>query len=399
MAGIADQSAVTMSPPPARHERRRAPGVRFALATPADDSEVRRLLRENPIPGRISIALEREPDANLAANVEGDVHHTIVARDERSGRLIAMGSVSVRDRYVNGEPTRVGYLGQLRLDHACRGRGLVIRRGYEFFRELHETLGVKLYLTSIASDNVVARRLLERGLPGMPTYRPLCEFVTTVFRRFRKCEFQRVTADARRAIASRGLRVRHGDEELLPGVRDLLNASAPSLQFAPVWLTLDLPGLRPSFFRVAYDEGRPCACAAIWDQREMKQAIVRSYSPALRWARVPLNMLSRFTRLPYLPRIGDPLRHAFVSHVATPPDEPDLLVPLIALLHGSACTLGVDCLTIGFDARDPRLTTVRRAFRGHEYRTRLYVVHWPDGAAAADVLDRSHLVGPEVALL
>ena len=30
---------------------------------------------------------------------------------------------------------------------------------------------MKLYLTSIAADNLPARRLLERGLPDMPTYR------------------------------------------------------------------------------------------------------------------------------------------------------------------------------------------------------------------------------------
>jgi hypothetical protein len=64
-------------------------------------------------------------------------------------------------------------------------------------RELHNSLGVRLYLTSIASDNVVARRLLERGLPGMPTYRPLCEFVTLVFRRVRNGEFHKVPARVR----------------------------------------------------------------------------------------------------------------------------------------------------------------------------------------------------------
>ena len=39
------------------------------------------------------------------------------------------------------------------------------------------------------------------------------------------------------------------------------------------------------------------------------------------------------------------------------------------------------------------------AFRGCEYRTQLYVVHGPDGTAAADAVDRARLVGPEVALL
>src|SRR4051812_34220400 len=36
--------------------------ARFDVANQADDFEIRRLLRENPMPGKISISLEREPD-------------------------------------------------------------------------------------------------------------------------------------------------------------------------------------------------------------------------------------------------------------------------------------------------------------------------------------------------
>ena len=97
--------------------------------------------------------------------------------------------------------------------------------------------------------------------------------------------------------------------------------------------------------------------------------------------------------------MGEPLRHAFVSHLASPPERPGLIEPLIDALRCSSHARDVDCLTIGFDARDPRLAIVRRAFCGREYRTQLYVVHWPDGAAAAAALDRSRLVAPEVALL
>jgi len=137
----------------------------------------------------------------------------------------------------------------------------------------------------------------------------------------------------------------------------------------------------------------------VWDLREPKQTVVRGYPPMLRLARVPLNMLAPLTRMPRLPAIGCPVSHAFVSHLATPPDRPGLIEPLIQSLHGSANTLNVDSLTVGFDARDPRLPIVRRAFGGLEYRTQLYLVHWPDGTAAADAVDRMRIVAPEVALL
>jgi len=90
----------------------------------------------------------------------------------------------VRERFINGRPMRVGYLGGLRLDASCRGRTSILLRGYEFFRKLHEEgAGPPIYLTSILGDNLPARRLLERGLRGMPTYRFLGEFVTLVIGR------------------------------------------------------------------------------------------------------------------------------------------------------------------------------------------------------------------------
>jgi len=368
--------------------------VRFSLATAEDDADMRRLLRENPMPGRVSISLEREPDAGLAATAEGELHRTIIARDAVDGRMIAMGSVSVRERYLNGQPARVGYLGQLRLDHRCRRRISVIRRGYGLLRELHISLGVRLYLTSIASDNTVARRLLERGLPDMPVYRPLCEFVTLVFRRSRNGE--RLRKD--------GVSLRHGSLELMTDVANVLNTTVRHMQFAPVWsraelLSLERYGLHPQRFRIVFEGDRAIACAAVWDQRDMKQAVVRGYPPALRVARGPLNLLAPFTRLPHLPPVRSQLSHAFISHFAAPADRPELIEPLIRSLQGSAHQRGVDCLTIGFDSRDPRLPIFRRTFGGSEYRTQLYVVHWPDDEEAANAVEGDQLVAPEVALL
>lgn len=369
-------------------------GVRYSLASEADDAEIRRLLRETPMPGRISISLEREPNALVAAAVEGDEHHTIIARDPKSNRLIAMGSISIRERYVNGEPTRIGYLGQLRLDRRWRGHATVILRGYQFFQRLHESLGVKLYLTSIASDNIAARQFLERGLRGMPTYQPMCELVTLVFRPPR---FGAVP------LGDSHVMIRQGTPELMPAIAGLLQDCNAGGQFSPVWTPLQLKslsqfGLAPCHFRILFNRDRPIACAAIWDQRLCRQAVVRRYPTALRLARVPLNGLARIIGLPKLPPIGQPLALAFVSHVAVPSDQPASIQPLICWLHATAQGLGVDNIAVGLDARDPRLAMLRDSFGGREYRTQLYCVHWEDGRDAAAALD-DRLLQPELALL
>src|SRR5258706_12279951 len=86
-----------------------------------DDPELRRLLRDSPMAGEIRVSLEREPNVFLTGAVEGEPHRTIVARNPEGG-IVGMGSRSVWNAFVNGEPCRLGYLSQLRVDRAHRSR-------------------------------------------------------------------------------------------------------------------------------------------------------------------------------------------------------------------------------------------------------------------------------------
>lgn len=108
----------------------------FDLATRADDAELRAILAATPMPGRISVSFRREPSFFAAAGVEGPFHQVVVCRDRQQNRIAGFGCRSVRQRYVNGRPTPVGYLSGLRALPEYRGLGLVAR-GYRYFRELH----------------------------------------------------------------------------------------------------------------------------------------------------------------------------------------------------------------------------------------------------------------------
>ena len=80
----------------------------FALASREDDPEIRRLLRENALPGEVSLSFEREPDAALAASIGGDVHQTLVARDRATGQIVGLAARSVRGMFVNGRAIHQG---------------------------------------------------------------------------------------------------------------------------------------------------------------------------------------------------------------------------------------------------------------------------------------------------
>ncbi|MDB5330830.1 MAG: hypothetical protein JWP03_1981 [Phycisphaerales bacterium] len=378
-------------------------GIRFTIASAAHDAGIRRLLRDNPMRGQISVSMERESSYFGVARIEGPAHRTIVALDE--GRVICAGGVSVRERFINGRPMAVGYLGGLRLDRSCRGRASVIRRGYELLRTLHEQGGPPIYFTSIVADNLPARRLLERGLPGMPTYRFLGEFVTLIIRAGSSRALFNSSEPAQRELRDAGLRLAHGSDENLPAIVELLNRDQAKYQFAPMWSIESLrspaccPGLKAEDFRMAFaPDGTASACAAIWDQRSVKQTVIRDYSPALRRLRPLLNVGAAILGRPRLPAPGRALAQAFASHVVADPHSPQLVHRLIQVLCETAHPRGIDYLVVGFDSRDARLALLRKAFRPREYVSRLYAVHWQDGAELASGLD-GRLLAPEVALL
>jgi hypothetical protein len=369
-------------------------GVRFELATPEHDAPLRRLLRENPMPGSISLSLEREPSFFAAAGLEGLEHQTIVAL--QGDRVVAAGSISARQRFINGQPMRVGYLGALRLDTSCSGHALILRRGYDAFRRLHDQGGPRIYLTSIIADNLPARKFLGRNLRGMPTYRFLGEFVTLIIRRHHRLDLFQPLSRARRRLREQGIELVHGSDERSAEILELLNRDHQKYQFAPVWSASEL---HPDTFQIALAaDGRPVACAALSDQRTIKQIVVRGYSGHLRWARPLINLGATFLGRPRLPRIRMPLSHAFISHLAVSSDQPQLAECLVNLLCAHAPTRGIDYLILGFDSRDSRLAHLRRVLRPREYISRIYVVHWEDGVALAQSLD-DRLLAPEVASL
>jgi hypothetical protein len=351
--------------------------LRFDLAGEADDAELRRLLRESPMDGRIRVALEREPNSFLAGTIEGELHQVIVARDVSSGRVLGMGSRSVRQAFVNGQSVPVGYLSQLRIDPEQRGNPRMLAGGFAKLRELHRDGAVPFYVTTIIEDNRPARRILEARLAGLPAYHPLERFSTLVLP-VKKRRSRESPSAIERGVGG------HVDE-----VVDCLRRNARRYQFAPSWSAEDLVsdertrGLGLGDFYTARRNGRIAGCLACWDQRSFKQAVVRGYD---RWLGL-LRPLVNLVRAPRLPRPGGALDGAFVSHVAVDGDDASVLLELLTAVYDDAAGGGFDHLIVGFAERNPLLPAVKRAYTHREYTSIVYAVHWEDGAESVRQLD------------
>lgn len=334
-----------------------------------DDPSLKALLRELPFAGTLRLTLEREPSFFTAAAVEGSPHHAFVG-DAGDGRLAGLFTRAVRPVWLDGEPARLGYLGQLRKAPGVALSRRHLRKGFAACESTRTAGELPFDLTSIVADNAPARKLLERGLPGLPVYRPWTELVT-------------VAIPAARRPRPLPAGIRRADADLLPVVARHLARELSQRQLAPVWELHDLgrhcPGLTAGDFLVATeaDRGAPrvTGCLALWDQRSFKQTVVRGYAPWLARLRPLLSPALRLAGRPALPPPGRPLAMAFLSHEAVPRDHPEGLLALVEGARRLATGRGIELVVLGLTRDDPRLRFLLRRLPARTYDSILYLVH------------------------
>jgi len=368
--------------------RAAARSINCRVATSSDDGDLRALLRGNPMGGWVSVAMEREP-SYFVPLVTGDEHDAIIARDAATGCAVGMCARTIRPAYIDGEIRSLGYIGELRIAADHRHRFHIIREGFQTLRrELHRPDLTPFYLTAIVADNAPARRLLEAELPGKPTYGPIADCTTLAMRTGRGA-----VAPAMRA-----------DEDDLADISDCLARNHARYQFAPLWTEADIrdaaqaggPGTRDFLLHRAH--GKIAGCLALWDQSRARQAVIRGYRPQIAWLRPWLNAMSAFTGIPPLPRSGEALRLVYLSFMAIDGDDPAIACKLVAAGLREARRRGFDLALLAMAEDNPMLPALRQSFRARDYRSKLYLVHWPDGREAVEDL-ATRIVHVEAGLL
>ncbi len=362
--------------------------VVFSFATRDDEPEVRRLLAENPVGGRFGISLEREPNALASDFGLAEDQVFILARPLSGGPAIGLCERVVWDAFVDGAARRLPYLGALRVASDYRHRIGIPRGGFRALRELAENADdLPFALTSLASDNLAALRLLTAGLPGMPIYRSIGEFSTFALRPRRNRTAPFVQA------------ARAND---LPAISTFLRKNAASSQFAQNWTEEKLEGLttfglRPEDFLIARDSGSIRGVLALWDQRAFRQTVIRRYPPMFGRLRPLLNAVAPLTGMPRLPPLGSPLNQATLSHLAADEADCEAVAALTAAGLDQAAQRGFDAALIGF-ATARRWSTALRRFNGIEYRTTLHLAYWPDASQKVEALGNA-IPHPELGML
>ena len=347
----------------------------LSLASSEDDPDLRLLLRENPMPGRIQVTLEREPNFFVGANVEGPFHQTILVRDADTRQVLALLTRSVRQVYVNGQPSSLGYLSQMRIAPGYRSMRRAMSQVGGMLHQLHQDGRTTLYLNSIIADNLPARRLLTAGLPGLPRLHEYARYHTLAI----------YTRRPRRTLPlPAGLRIEQGLSQHIPAILDCLSRNGRRYQFAPVWTGDNLfhpvhtPGLRCEDFWLALDNSKVVGCVALWDQTSFKQTVVRGYAGWLARTRHLINASSFITGLPKLPAPDQPFRFCFASHLAVDRDNPEIFSSLIRKIYNTAVSRQYAYFMLGLAEEHPLLAQARSSYAHIDYASQFYLSGWDE---------------------
>ena len=352
----------------------------FALAQSQDNAELRAFLVNNPLPGNIEVTFEREPDFFAGSEIRGPFNQTIAVRDLNRDKIIGMASRSVAKAFVNGKPTELGYLSDLRLSPEYRS-GSLLARGYRFLKQLHADGRALLYTTAIFAENSRALATLTGGRAGLPAYHPMgCLDCSGINLGRAKPPFE-----ARCDIA-------RGSLTLLPQIVECLNRNNSRKQFAPFHSCEDFLSserwrdFNVSDFYVALRNGQVIGVIGHWNQQRFKQTRVIRFGGPLRWLAPMAKIAHPILKGRRFPEVGEELRSFYVSFVAIDDDDITVFRSLLRAVYRDAAESDAMFALTSLHQEDP-LRAALADYSLTPFCARIYCVCYSDGEAAFENLD------------
>ena len=348
------------------------PRLRFEQATAQDSDEFPKILEDAPFKGNISLLYTRRPDAYWSFTQEGEEINIIVARDTKHNKIAGFGACAIRTLFVNGIPTRIGYLFGLRVAGAYLKKFPILHRGYAYLRTLHQSKPIACYITTILEENLYVQTLLEKRRDFMPTYHPFGKYEIFAFMTGR-------TRKSRSSLLS-SCSFRRATTADLPALMHFLHEQGQQFQFFPVLTesalhSETLPGLNVEDFWVMQNaEGEFLAAGALWNQRSYKQYVLQGYGGYFKYL-YPFAKLLPLFRFPALPAPGNTLAFCTLSFWAVKNRNPEIFSLFLEQIARAAASFPF--LLVGVHKTHPLRSVLQK--RPHiSYRSNVYLVFWQE---------------------
>ncbi len=333
-------------------------------AKTSDSIELCTLASLAAMPGLVSIAMEREPDYFLAAGVQGEKTTVLVARSRADGKIAGVAAISRRWVYVNGIPSEIPYLSDLRILPQHRG-GRLLAQAFAYVRK-ELLIGNDFAQTIVVEDNFQVLALLTSGRAGLPQYFPFGEYASPAIHMVKK-QVRGMSVEIVRANSAHG-----------PTLQAFYDHHARRRQFQPCYVFPDMGGrygrdLKWQDYFLAYRNGKLVGMVGTWNQYNFKQTRVVSYGGAIRWLRPAMNIFAPLMGSFELPPAGSVLPYLNLHAIAIEDDNPKIFFELIQGVCNAFCNQGFSYLLCGLDVQDP-LRNALNHFKKRHFGGRHYLV-------------------------
>lgn len=363
--------------------------ITYKVADTSDNEALQQLLADNDMSGWIAISLEKKPDFFASHNLMGESITVIVHERDAEHNVIGMYSGTYYEVFVSHNVETIIYLGSLRVNTHYRHKIKLLKEGFHSIKKLFSRATTLPYMfTSIASENHKAIKVLESNLKGMPQYQFLSQLSTFAFK----------------AKPSPRMMAQPITQEAIPEMVDFYNRHARQYDFAATlrreWLdALDgKTGLRIEDFYVVKDSsGAIQAMFALWDQRHIKQTVIRGYAPMLSSPiRFLYNVYATLSGHVILPNSAEAIDQIYISFFISSSKENDWNIRLLREASSLIQQRGADVCMIAFDSKDSLCEAIQRTLKPKRYLTHIDSVFLDQETAYKITVG---ILKPEAALL
>jgi hypothetical protein len=330
-------------------------GFLFREGRRDDDEQIRALMKSVSMPGPIALTADCDPSFFDAVEIEGHDRYVFVVEVEK--RLVGLGMVSKRRVYLNGIPTDVGYLSNLRSDPSVRGRAIVMAFNQFIDEWLKSKYGVPFYLSAILKNNLRARKALEGGRINFLQVKEIGRLYNAAIPLLKRpCP-----------KTPAGVRMVRGDAVGAEAIAEFLNTAGSRRQFFPVYTAHDiesdtgiLRGLKLTDFHIAIRGDHITGTMACWNQSAFRRMMVTSYSGTMKWLKFLIAPVMKMLHLAPIPNPGDSFKSLHTACIAIENNDPDIFRLLLQAILYDRYKSGNTFVTAGLMEEDPLLPALKQ---------------------------------------
>jgi GNAT superfamily N-acetyltransferase len=328
-------------------------------AVERDNDALNELQKKCPMGTSLVLGVDSSPDYFARSRPFRDWHVFVAVENDI---IVGSAAFAINDTYVEGKKVKTAYEYGFVVDPLHRRKGIA----EELQRQIeHSALenDVDLLHLDIIEDNTPSIRLFSK----------------MGFEKVKDCTTISLMPYKKQTIAAEG-NIRSMEEADVDNVTDLINEMYRGYDFFSSFQPEDFVeylGRIPHFdfddILVFEDNGKLEACLGIWEYDKIRKYIVEKLNWRLRAQTYVIRLIGLFTKMPYIPKPGEPLLSYNLVTVAY--RRPESMTALLKKTINIAVENKINFIHVTIDPSSPMATLLPQF--GFQTRMKLHVLTKP----------------------